>query len=81
MSRGPLAFYGLKWNPSEWRAWDHQCVQDVIVAQARRGPNWKSEDDYFEIISHIPGSEAAPNKEEWKRMGGRELEPTSAIGC
>jgi branched-chain amino acid transport system substrate-binding protein len=74
-------FDGLKWTQSEWRAWDHQHIQDVIVARARRDAGWKSEDDYFEILAHIPGQEAAPSREEWKRMGGRELEPMSAIGC
>lgn len=74
-------FDGLKWTPSEWRAWDHQLVQDVIVARAKRDAAWKSEDDYFEILGHLPGAEAAPNLEEWKRMGGRELEPMSAVGC
>lgn len=74
-------FDGLKWTPSEWRAWDHQCVQDVIVAKASHGPSWKSEDDYFEILGHVSGADAAPNQEEWKRMGGRELEGMSSIGC
>lgn len=74
-------FDGLKWTPSEWRAWDHQHIQDVIVARARRDAGWKSEDDYFEVLGHISGLEAAPSREEWKRMGGRELEPIAAIGC
>jgi hypothetical protein len=74
-------FDGLKWTPSEWRAWDHQHVQDVIVGQAKRDAGWKSEDDYFAILGHLPGAQAIPSPEEWKRMGGRELEPMSAVGC
>jgi branched-chain amino acid transport system substrate-binding protein len=74
-------FDGLKWNPSEWRAWDHQHVHDVIVAKAKRDDTWKSEDDYFDILGHLAGAQAMPSQEEWKRMGGRELEPMAAIGC
>jgi branched-chain amino acid transport system substrate-binding protein len=74
-------FDGLKWNPSEWRAWDHQCVQDVIVGQAKHDASWKSEDDYFQILSYISGTEAYPDPKMWKQMGGRPLEPMSAVGC
>ena len=74
-------FDGLKWNPSEWRAWDHQNVQDVIVGKAQRTAQWKSEADYFEILGHLSGAEAYPNKDEWQRIGGRPLEPMAAIGC
>jgi hypothetical protein len=56
-------------------------VQDVIVGQAKRDAAWKSEDDYFAILGHLPGAQAIPSPEEWKRMGGRELEPMSAVGC
>lgn len=74
-------FDGLKWNPSEWRAWDHQCVQDVIVGRAKRDASWKSEEDYFDILGHLSGAQAYPNEDMWKQMGGRPLEPMSAIGC
>jgi branched-chain amino acid transport system substrate-binding protein len=74
-------FDGLKWTPSEWRAWDHQCVQDVIVARAKRDASWKSEDDYFEILGHLSGAEAYPDADMWKQMGGRPLEAMPAIGC
>jgi branched-chain amino acid transport system substrate-binding protein len=74
-------FDGLKWSPSEWRAWDHQNVQDVIVARAKHDDKWKSEDDYFEILGHLSGKEAYPDEAMWKQMGGRPLEPMSAVGC
>jgi branched-chain amino acid transport system substrate-binding protein len=74
-------FDGLKWASSEWRSWDHQCVQDVIVGKAKRDAAWKSEDDYFEILGHLSGAEAAPSKDMWKEMGGRELEAMSSVGC
>jgi len=72
-------FDGLKWNPSYWRAFDHQNIQDVIVGLAKRDANWKSEDDYFEILGHLKGDEAAPSSEEWKAAGGRELEPYDSL--
>jgi len=68
-------FDGLKWNPSYWRAFDHQNIQDVIIGLAKRDENWKCEDDYFQIMDHLKGDEAAPNYEEWKAAGGKELEP------
>lgn len=74
-------FDGLKVNPSYWRAFDHQNIQDVLVGKAKRDANWRSEDDYFEILDILPGDEVAPSYDEWKAAGGRELEPMSAIGC
>jgi branched-chain amino acid transport system substrate-binding protein len=68
-------FESLKWNPSFWRAFDHQNVQDVIIGLAKRDENWKSEDDYFQILGHMKGEEAFPTYEEWKANGGKELEP------
>jgi branched-chain amino acid transport system substrate-binding protein len=68
-------FESLKWNPSFWRAFDHQNVQDVIIGLAKRDENWKSEDDYFQILGHMNGEEAFPTYEEWKANGGKELEP------
>jgi len=68
-------FESLKWNPSVWRAFDHQNVQDVIIGLAKRDENWKSEDDYFQILGHMKGEEAFPTYEEWKANGGKELEP------
>lgn len=70
---------GLKWTPSQWRAFDHQNLQDVIMAIAKRDSNWKSEDDYFEIIDHFTGDFCAPTYEEWKAMGGRDLEPYDVL--
>jgi len=68
-------FESLKWNPSYWRAFDHQNVQDVIIGLAKRDENWKSEDDYFQILGHMKGEETFPTLEEWKAAGGKELEP------
>jgi hypothetical protein len=50
-------------------------VQDVLVGLAKRDENWKSEDDYFQILGHMKGEEAFPTYEEWKANGGHELEP------
>ena len=66
---------GLKWTPSYWRNFDHQNIQDVIVAQAQYPANFKTWADLFKILGHIPGDECAPSLEEWKKEGGHELEP------
>ncbi|MEW6110974.1 MAG: ABC transporter substrate-binding protein [Thermodesulfobacteriota bacterium] len=73
-------FDGLKWNPSYWRDFDHQNIQDVLVCQAQYPPNYKGWTDYFKIISHVKGDECAPNREDWKKeVGGRELEPYESL--
>jgi len=68
-------FDGLKWTPSTWRNFDHQNVQDVIVAKAQYPANFKTWADLFKILGHVPGEECAPSYEEWKKEGGHELEP------
>ena len=47
----------------------------MIIGLAKRDENWKSEDDYFQILGHMKGDEAFPTYEEWKANGGKELEP------
>ncbi|MGC1401665.1 MAG: ABC transporter substrate-binding protein [Thermodesulfobacteriota bacterium] len=68
-------FDGLKWTPSYWRKFDHQNIQDVIVAKAQYPANFKTWADLFKILGHMPGDEVAPTYEEWKKEGGHELEP------
>jgi branched-chain amino acid transport system substrate-binding protein len=72
-------FDGLKWNPSYWRAWDHQNIQDVLVCKAQYPQGFKTWADYFKILGHVKGDECAPNLEEWKKAGGHELEPYSSL--
>lgn len=72
-------FDGLKWNPSYWRNFDHQNIQDVLVCQAQYPPNYKGWADYFKIITHVKGDDCAPNYEEWKKEVGRELEPYESL--
>jgi branched-chain amino acid transport system substrate-binding protein len=72
-------FDGLKWNPSYWRAWDHQNIQDVLVCKAQYPKDFKSWADFFKILGHVKGDECAPTQEEWEKAGGHQLEPYSSL--
>ncbi len=72
-------FDGLKWNPSYWRDFDHQDIQDVLVCQAQYPANFKTYADLFKILGHVKGDDCAPTLEEWKAEGGRALEPYDSL--
>jgi branched-chain amino acid transport system substrate-binding protein len=57
-------FDGLKADPSYWRDWDHQNVQDTYCGRAKSGAEVKSPDDLFEIVSTTKGDEVANAKNE-----------------
>lgn len=52
-----------------WRAFDHQNVQSVYVVRSRpRNDILKSHlhEDFFEILTRLPGDEAVQTFDEWK---------------
>lgn len=61
--------YSLLKGKQEWRAFDHQNVQRIYVVKVKpreevlRDPLHQ---DYFEIIEHMDGNEAAPTLAEWQ---------------
>jgi len=72
-------FDSLKWNPSYWRDFDHQNIQDVLVCQAQYPSNYKTNADYFKILGHVKGDDCAPTLDEWKAAGGRVLESYDSV--
>jgi hypothetical protein len=62
--------YHLLKGPQEWRAFDHQNVQDVYAVRVRpreeimRDP---LKQDYFEIIHRLRGDQAAVALEDWEQ--------------
>ena len=72
-------FDGLKWNPSFWREWDHQNIQDVLVVRAQHPTTLKTWADYFVILGRVSGEDCAPTPEEWRKEGGRTLEPYDSL--
>jgi branched-chain amino acid transport system substrate-binding protein len=42
-------------GPVKWRAADHQLIRPVIVTKGKKVADMKSPDDYFEIVSVVPG--------------------------
>lgn len=62
--------YQLLKGPQEWRAFDHQNVQDVYAVRVRpreeimRDP---LKQDYFEIIHRLRGDQAAVALEDWEQ--------------
>jgi len=72
-------FDGLKWNPSFWREWDHQNIQDVLVVRAQHPTTLKTWADYFVILGRVSGEDCAPTPEEWRKEGGRTLESYDSL--
>lgn len=60
--------YQILKDQQRWRRFDHQSVQTVYIVRCNP-PSVVLEDkyhlDYFEIIDHIPGSEAFRTRTEW----------------
>ncbi len=62
--------YQLLKGPQEWRAFDHQNVQDIYAVRVRpRGEIMKDalKQDYFEIIHRMNGLQAAISQEDWQQ--------------
>ncbi len=60
--------YQLLKDKQQWRAFDHQSVQTVYAVRCKPEAavlKDKFRLDYFEILSSIPGAEAAKTREEW----------------
>ncbi|OIP35423.1 MAG: hypothetical protein AUK27_04570 [Deltaproteobacteria bacterium CG2_30_66_27] len=57
-------FDGLKANKSQWRAFDHQNIQDTYCGRAKSGAEVKHADDLFEIVSSRKGEEVAHTRAE-----------------
>ena len=61
--------YSLLKGKQEWRAFDHQNVQRIYAVRVKpRAEVIKDplKQDYFEIIHHLDGEQAAPNLVEWQ---------------
>ncbi|MCY0965217.1 ABC transporter substrate-binding protein [Parathalassolituus penaei] len=64
------SYTGLK-DTQTWRAFDHQNVQTVYVVRGRERSKVmadKHKENFFEILSSLPGDQAAPSLEEWKEQ-------------
>lgn len=63
-------FVSLK-DEQQWRKFDHQCIQTVYTVKCKPASEVqkdKYQQDYFEIIDSMPGSEAARTKEHWLQI-------------
>lgn len=62
-----------------WRAFDHQSVQTVYAVKGNPSAivnKDKFKLDYFEIISSLPGDQAAITKKEWDAVRRKAGKPT-----
>ncbi|MNC19366.1 hypothetical protein D3C75_672960 [compost metagenome] len=62
--------YQLLKGPQEWRAFDHQNLQDIYAVRVRpRDEIMKGrlKQDYFEIIYRMKGEQAAVSLEDWEQ--------------
>lgn len=55
----------MKPNPTTIRAWDHQFIQDVFIARAKRPEEMKADrTDFHQIIGSMKGEEICRTKEQ-----------------
>lgn len=62
------SYTGLK-DTQTWRAFDHQNIQSVYVVRGRERHKVladKHKEDFFEILTSMPGEQAAPTLAEWR---------------
>jgi len=70
--------YQLLKDEQYWRKFDHQSIQTVYAVKCRKKRyvlRDKFKQDYFEIISHISGNDAARTREEWNSIREKAGKP------
>ncbi|MBI5843981.1 MAG: ABC transporter substrate-binding protein [Deltaproteobacteria bacterium] len=48
----------------QWRNWDHQCISSVYIIRGKNPKKAKSEWDFFELVSEVPGLKVIQTREE-----------------
>jgi len=51
----------------------------VLVVRAQHPTTLKTWADYFVILGRVSGEDCAPTPEEWRKEGGRTLEPYDSL--
>lgn len=60
--------YTLLKDKQVWRSFDHQSIQTVYAVKCKEASEVMKDKyklDYFEVLSSMPGNEAARTREEW----------------
>ena len=68
--------YSLLKGPQQWRAFDHQNVQNIYAVRVRSRQHIMQDplkQDYFEIIHQMAGDSAAPSLDDWQQERGDQL--------
>ena len=71
------SFTSLK-DTQVWREFDHQCVQTVYVVRCKAREEVskdKFKQDFFEIISSLPGNDSVRTRSEWLRQRKKYGQP------
>ncbi|MBU3915817.1 substrate-binding protein, partial [bacterium] len=74
--------YQLLKDAQQWRAFDHQSVQTVYAVKCNPADvvlKDKYKLDYFEILSSMPGDQAAITREEWNAVRVKAGKPTHLL--
>jgi ABC-type branched-subunit amino acid transport system substrate-binding protein len=79
--------YQLLKDPQTWRDFDHQSVQTVYAVKCKPQAEVLKDQykqDYFEIMSSLPGDQAVISKAEWENVRrtnnlALELEPLKTV--
>jgi branched-chain amino acid transport system substrate-binding protein len=68
--------YSLLKGPQQWRAFDHQNVQNIYAVRVRSREQIMQDplkQNYFEIIHQMAGDSAGPSLDDWQQERGDEL--------
>ncbi|HHJ4328282.1 TPA: ABC transporter substrate-binding protein, partial [Klebsiella pneumoniae] len=68
--------YSLLKGEQQWRAFDHQNLQDIYAVRVRSRNKIMQDpfkQDYFEIVHRMDGEQAAPSLDDWQQERGEEL--------
>ena len=75
--------YQLLKDEQIWRKFDHQSIQTVYAVKCKKKKyvlRDQFKQDYFDIISHISGNDAARTREEWNRIRIKAGKPINLEG-
>ncbi len=65
-------------DEQQWRGFDHQCIQTVYAVRCRKAAEVvkdRFQQDYFEIVNEMDGTEAARNRFNWEYMRRKAGKP------
>jgi hypothetical protein len=72
--------FNLLKDEQQWRGFDHQCIQTVYAVRCKPASEVvkdRFQQDYFEIVNSMKGTDAARNRFNWeftRRKAGKPVQ-------